>query len=60
MILFFVAFGLRLNAGTLIAGHVCYAVDVIFWILRILEMFSVNKDLGPYVVMIGKMVNLFI
>ena len=37
-----------------------YAVDVILWILRILEMFAANKHLGPYVVMIGKMVGLFI
>ena len=61
ILLFFVAFALRLagSDNALIAGHVCYAVDVIFWILRILEMFRVNKHLGPYVVMIGKMVKSF-
>lgn len=56
IILFFIALGLRLNRGTLIAGHVMYAVDIILWIMRILEMFAANKHLGPYVVMIGKMV----
>lgn len=58
ILLFFVAFVLRLT-GALIAGHVCYAVDIIFWILRILEMFTAHKHLGPYVVMIGKMVSRF-
>ena len=27
------------------------------WIIRLLDIFSVNKYLGPYVVMIGKMVS---
>lgn len=59
ILLFFVAFALRLAGfeGALTAGHVCYAVDIIFWILRILEMFGAHKHLGPYVVMIGKMVS---
>ncbi|XP_057301332.1 transient receptor potential cation channel subfamily M member 7-like [Hydractinia symbiolongicarpus] len=53
--LFFLGFGLRMNADTRTAGHVVYAVDIILWIIRLLDIFSVNKYLGPYVVMIGRM-----
>ena len=38
-------------------GRVFYCVDIIFWYVRILDIFSVNKYLGPYVMMIGKMVS---
>ncbi|XP_066913442.1 transient receptor potential cation channel subfamily M member-like 2 isoform X2 [Clytia hemisphaerica] len=56
ILLFFTALVLRLHGReTLLLGHVLYAVDIIFWILRILDMFGVNKHIGPYVVMIGKM-----
>ena len=59
ILLFFTALLLRLNGReTLLYGHVLYAVDIIFWILRILDMFGVNKHIGPYVVMIGKMVRM--
>ena len=56
IVLFFVGFGFRINPSTRLAGHVIYAIDIMLWIIRILELFSVNKHLGPYVVMIGKMV----
>ena len=39
-------------------GRVFYCVDIIFWYVRILDVFGVNKYLGPYVMMIGKMVSL--
>ena len=39
------------------SGRVFYCVDIIFWYVRILDIFSVNKYLGPYVMMIGKMVS---
>ena len=58
IILFFTGLGLRLNSGTRVAGHVCYAIDIMIWIIRLLDIFSVNKYLGPYVVMIGKMVSI--
>lgn len=54
--LFFVAFGLRMNPSTRLAGHTVYAIDVMVWIVRILDIFSANKHLGPYIVMIGQMV----
>uniref|UniRef100_A0A4W6CR75 Transient receptor potential cation channel, subfamily M, member 1a n=1 Tax=Lates calcarifer TaxID=8187 RepID=A0A4W6CR75_LATCA len=36
-------------------GRVIYCVDIIFWYIRVLDIFGVNKYLGPYVMMIGKM-----
>ena len=54
--LFFVGFGLRIIPSTRLSGHVVYAIDIMFWIIRVLNIFSVNKHLGPYVVMIWKMV----
>lgn len=38
-------------------GRVMYCVDIIFWYIRVLDIFGVNKYLGPYVMMIGKMVS---
>lgn len=56
ILLFFVAFGLRMG-GLLTEGRIVYAIDLMLFILRILEIFYVDKTLGPYVVMIGRMVN---
>ncbi|TNN00475.1 hypothetical protein fugu_011721 [Takifugu bimaculatus] len=36
-------------------GRVIYCIDIIFWYIRVLDIFGVNKYLGPYVMMIGKM-----
>lgn len=41
-------------------GRVIYCVDIIFWYIRVLDIFGVNKYLGPYVMMIGKMVSAWI
>ena len=54
--LFFLGFGLHLG-GLLIQGRITYAIDLMLFIVRILEIFYVDKTLGPYVVMIGKMVS---
>ncbi|XP_065060312.1 transient receptor potential cation channel subfamily M member 6-like isoform X1 [Rhopilema esculentum] len=53
--LFYIGLGLRLNPSTVSAGRVVLAVDIMFWIIRLLDIFSVNQNLGPYVVIIGKM-----
>lgn len=37
-------------------GRVIYCVNIIYWYIRLLDIFGVNKYLGPYVMMIGKMV----
>uniref|UniRef100_A0A8C5PWG0 Transient receptor potential cation channel subfamily M member 3 n=1 Tax=Leptobrachium leishanense TaxID=445787 RepID=A0A8C5PWG0_9ANUR len=36
-------------------GRVVYCVNIIYWYIRLLDIFGVNKYLGPYVMMIGKM-----
>ena len=56
IVLFFLGFGLRMG-GLLIQGRITYAIDLMLFIVRILEIFYVDKTLGPYVVMIGKMVS---
>lgn len=35
-----------------------YCLDIMLWIIRVLDIFSVSKVLGPYVVMIGRMVGI--
>ena len=42
--------------GNLSAGRIVYAIDLMLFIMRVLELFYVDKTLGPYVVMIGRMV----
>ena len=56
IVLFFVGLGLRLHSATRGFGHVVYCFDVVLWIMRLLNIFSVSKYMGPYVVMIGRMV----
>ncbi|CAD5113778.1 DgyrCDS2946 [Dimorphilus gyrociliatus] len=56
IILFIIGVSFRLNPDTKAIGKVIYSVDIILWYIRILDIFSVNKYLGPYVMMIGKMV----
>ena len=48
---------MRLFPDTVGQGRVFYCVDIIFWYIRILDLFSVNKYLGPFVMMIGSMVS---
>ena len=59
MVSFFVGLSLRLFPVTRSAGHVVYCFDVMLWIVRLLDIFSVSKHMGPYVVMIGRMVIIF-
>ena len=54
--LFFLSFVLHMS-GLLIQGRITYAIDLMLFIVRILEVFYVDKTLGPYVVMIGRMVS---
>ena len=53
---YFVGFALRM-ANQRVEGRIVYAIDLMFFIVRILEVFLVDEDLGPYVVMIGRMVS---
>lgn len=60
---FVIATGLRYaawnhkNQKFLDAARIIYATDVIIFIVRLLQIFSVNKNLGPKLVMIRKMVS---
>ncbi|XP_066913426.1 transient receptor potential cation channel subfamily M member 2-like [Clytia hemisphaerica] len=57
ILLFYTALGFRLSGNKQIIeiGRVLYTLDLMVWILRLLDFFSVNKKLGTYVVMIKKM-----
>ncbi|XP_053321108.1 transient receptor potential cation channel subfamily M member 7-like [Spea bombifrons] len=68
IITFLIGVGLRLgsiqytNDGStenlvLIAGRLIYCLNIIFWIVRLLDILNVNPDAGPYVLMIGKMIS---
>ncbi|XP_023659018.1 transient receptor potential cation channel subfamily M member 6 isoform X1 [Paramormyrops kingsleyae] len=56
VILFFIGFGLRWHDPPLrTAGRIAYCLDIIFWYLRLLDLFTVHQHVGPYVTMIIKM-----
>lgn len=56
ILIYWNAFVLRLWPDQLDISRVFYAVDIMYWYLRILHFIGVNKYLGPFVTMIGKMV----
>ena len=47
------------NQRFLDAARIIFATDVIIFIVRLLQIFSVNKNLGPKLVMIRRMVGTF-
>ena len=55
---FLIGFMIRIS-GNRELGRIVYALSIMLWILRILDFLSVNRTLGPYVVMIIKMVICF-
>ena len=54
--LFFLGFGLHMG-GLSIEGRIVYAIDLMLFMIRILEIFYLDKTLGPIAVMIGRMVS---
>ncbi|XP_019755238.2 transient receptor potential cation channel trpm isoform X3 [Dendroctonus ponderosae] len=56
VVLFLIGVTLRFRTDTFQEGRVIYCVNSIYWYLRILNILSVNKYLGPLVTMMGKMV----
>ncbi|CAH0550311.1 unnamed protein product [Brassicogethes aeneus] len=56
VMLFLTGMILRFRHDSFEAGRVIYCVNCIYWYLRILNILSVNKYLGPLVTMMGKMV----
>ncbi|XP_060927243.1 transient receptor potential cation channel subfamily M member 3 isoform X3 [Limanda limanda] len=56
ILIFSVGMILRLQEPPFMSyGRVIYCVNIIYWYIRLLDIFGVNKYLGPYVMMIGKM-----
>uniref|UniRef100_A0A8C9TB45 Transient receptor potential cation channel subfamily M member 1 n=1 Tax=Scleropages formosus TaxID=113540 RepID=A0A8C9TB45_SCLFO len=39
-------------------GRVIYCVDIIFWYIRVLDIFGVNKYLGPYALCVLQMIDM--
>ncbi|VDI37874.1 transient receptor potential cation channel subfamily M member 3 [Mytilus galloprovincialis] len=52
---FMIGVGLRFHPYTLLSSRVVYTVNIVLWIMRILEILSVNKYLGPYLKIISKL-----
>uniref|UniRef100_A0A8C7ZR98 Transient receptor potential cation channel, subfamily M, member 3 n=2 Tax=Oryzias sinensis TaxID=183150 RepID=A0A8C7ZR98_9TELE len=56
ILIFSVGMVLRLQEPPFMSyGRVIYCINIIYWYIRLLDIFGVNKYLGPYVMMIGKM-----
>ncbi|KAK6494322.1 transient receptor potential cation channel subfamily M member 6-like isoform X2 [Huso huso] len=56
IVLFAIGFGLRwTDKPVQTAGRIIYCLDIIFWYVRLLDLFAVNQHAGPYLTMIGKM-----
>ncbi|KAK3097474.1 hypothetical protein FSP39_009961, partial [Pinctada imbricata] len=55
IITFFIAVGLRFHDDTRKAARIVYTLNIVFWYIRILEILTVNKYLGPYLKIIGKL-----
>ncbi|XP_041465678.1 transient receptor potential cation channel subfamily M member 3-like isoform X1 [Lytechinus variegatus] len=54
---FALGFCIRLWEGGLTTGRMLYILDILVWYVRVLDILSVNKLMGPYVNMIGKMMS---
>merc|ERR1740128_317250 len=52
---YFIALALRLQTKYFHHGRVLLCLNIVFWYIRILRFLSVSKFLGPFVTMIGKM-----
>nr|CAB3267283.1 transient receptor potential cation channel subfamily M member 1-like [Phallusia mammillata] len=55
--MFFIGFGLRISQDhyIMMIGRAVYCANIVLWYVHLLNIFSVNKHLGPYVMMMGKM-----
>ncbi|XP_066567246.1 transient receptor potential cation channel subfamily M member 6 isoform X1 [Amia ocellicauda] len=56
IVLFVIGFALRWKDQPLqTLGRIIYCLDIIFWYVRLLDLFAVNQHAGPYLTMIAKM-----
>ena len=53
---FLFAFGLRFHAEMIPYAHAIYATGPCYWYIRSLKLIGVHKYFGPFVMMIGKMI----
>ena len=58
IILFYVGLILRVIHTKTHVGHVVYAIDCYLWWIRLLDVCFAHRVLGPYVVMVFRMVGL--
>lgn len=56
IVFFFIGVSLRFVPELILHARVFYALTFVIFVVRILDLFSVSKHLGPYVNMIWKMV----
>ncbi|VEN52666.1 unnamed protein product, partial [Callosobruchus maculatus] len=56
VLMFMIGMAFRFQYDSFRIGRVIYCVNCIYWYLRLLNILSVNKYLGPLVTMMGKMV----
>ncbi|CAN8029440.1 unnamed protein product, partial [Ixodes persulcatus] len=56
IVVFLVGVALRFTPSSHAEGRLLYCLTIMYWYIRLLDILSVNKYLGPYVTMIGKMV----
>nr|CAH7719954.1 unnamed protein product [Callosobruchus chinensis] len=56
VLMFMIGMAFRFQYDSFQVGRVIYCVNCIYWYLRLLNILSVNKYLGPLVTMMGKMV----
>ena len=47
---------LRFDRSMIPVVHATYSCVICYWYIRSLKLIGVNKHFGPYVVMIGKMI----
>lgn len=56
IVIFYTALMFRTHHHTNSYGHIFYGIDSWFWKLMILKTLYTDRVLGPYIIMIGKMV----
>ncbi|MFT7813572.1 transient receptor potential cation channel subfamily M member 6-like [Arapaima gigas] len=56
ILLFFVGFVLRCHHSPFrTVGRITYCLDIIFWYVRLLDLFTIHQHVGPYLTMLTKM-----
>lgn len=56
LVVFSIGVSLRFNQETLDAARIILAIDLVIFYVRVLQIFSIHKNLGPKLIMIQRMV----